>query len=427
MRFIADFHIHSHYSRATSKEMNIVSLTKWSQIKGINVVGTGDFTHPRWFEEIEEKLEETDGGLYKLKKEYEDEIQKEVPSSCRVPMRFIPTVEISTIYKKNDKVRKVHSVIIASNLKNAAKISAELGKIGNIKADGRPILGLDTKKLLQIVLDVSENNFFIPAHIWTPHFSVFGSQSGFDTLEECFDELTPRIHAIETGLSSDPIMNWRIKELDNLAIVSNSDAHSAPKLGREANVFNTEMSYKAIIDAMTGKKKELEYTIEFYPEEGKYHLDGHRECGTRMTPKETQKNNFLCTKCGKKVTVGVGHRVEDLASFEEGRRPEGARPFKSIVPLPEIISEIEGRGVNTKTVQGVYMDLLPKLGNEFRILLDASLEEIEEAGGERLRDAIDRMRQGKIHIEGGYDGEFGTIEIWSDKERKKADPQTSLL
>ncbi|MDP3725559.1 MAG: endonuclease Q family protein, partial [Nanoarchaeota archaeon] len=256
MRFIADFHIHSHYSRATSKEMNIVSLTKWSQMKGINVVGTGDFTHPRWFEELREKLEPAEPGLYKLKKDYEDEIQKEVPPSCRSPMRFILSVEISTIYKKNDRVRKVHSLILAPSLEEAARVNAELQKIGNLKADGRPILGLDTKKLLQLVLDISEENFFFPAHIWTPHFSVFGSASGFDSLEECFEELTPRVTAIETGLSSDPAMNWRIGELDNLAIISNSDAHSAPKLGREANVFNTELGYKAITDAMRGKKKE---------------------------------------------------------------------------------------------------------------------------------------------------------------------------
>lgn len=427
MRFIADFHIHSHYSRATSKEMNIVSLTKWSQMKGINVVGTGDFTHPRWFEELWEKLEPAEPGLYKLKKDYEDDIQKQVPPSCRVPMRFILSVEISTIYKKNNKVRKVHSVVLAPSLQNVAKINAELQKIGNLKADGRPILGLDTKKLLEIVLGVSEENFFIPAHIWTPHFSVFGSQSGFDTLKECFEELTPRVTAIETGLSSDPAMNWRIGELDNLAIVSNSDAHSAGKLGREANVFNTELNYKAITDAMRGKKKELEYTIEFYPEEGKYHLDGHRACEIRMEPKETREKNFLCPRCGKKVTVGVLHRVEILASHPEGRKPVGARPFKSIIPLPEIIAEVEGTGTASKKVQAAYMGVLQKIGNEFHILLDAPEEHIKEAGGRHLAEAIRRMREGKVHIEGGYDGEYGTIHIWSDKEKKNADSQSKLF
>ncbi|MEK7479520.1 MAG: endonuclease Q family protein [Patescibacteria group bacterium] len=425
MRFIADFHIHSHYSRATSKEMNIVSLTKWSQMKGINVVGTGDFTHPRWFEELREKLEPAEPGLYKLKKEYEADIQKEVPPSCRVPMRFICSVEISTIYKKNDKVRKVHSLLLAPSLENAARINAELQKIGNLKADGRPILGLDTKKLLEIVLDVSEENFFIPAHIWTPHFSVFGSQSGFDTLEECFEELTSKVTVIETGLSSDPAMNWRIGELDNLAIISNSDAHSAGKLGREANVFNTELNYKSITDAMRGKKPELEYTIEFYPEEGKYHLDGHRDCGTRMEPKETKEKNFLCPKCGKKVTVGVAHRVEALANYEEGRKPEGARPFKHIIPLPEIIAEVVGTGVASKKVQAVYMEMLQKIGNDFYILLDAPLEKIKAGAGEKIAEAIQRMREGRVYIEGGYDGEYGKVHIWGEGEKKA--PQRGLF
>ncbi len=426
MRFIADFHIHSHYSRATSKEMNIVSLTKWSQMKGINVVGTGDFPPPRWFEELREKLEPAEPGLYKLKRKFEDSIQKEVPPSCRVPMRFILSVEVSTIYKKNDKVRKVHSLLLAPSLENAAKINAELQKIGNLKADGRPILGLDTKKLLEIILNVSEENFFIPAHIWTPHFSVFGSQSGFDTLEECFEELTPRVTAVETGLSSDPLMNWRIGELDNLAIVSNSDAHSAAKLGREANVFNTDLNYRAITDAMRGKKPELEYTIEFYPEEGKYHLDGHRDCKTRMEPKETKKQKFLCPKCGKKVTVGVGHRVEDLATHPEGRKPENARPFKSIIPLPEIISEVEGAGVASKKVQTAYMKVLQTIGNDFYILLDAPEEKIKEGGGERLAEAIVRMREGRVYKEAGYDGEYGKIRVWKDGERKET-PQNKLF
>ncbi|MDP3724978.1 MAG: endonuclease Q family protein, partial [Nanoarchaeota archaeon] len=258
-------------------------------------------------------------------------------------------------------------------------------------------------------------------------FSVFGSASGFDSLEECFEELTPRVTAIETGLSSDPAMNWRIGELDRLAIISNSDAHSAPKLGREANVFNTELGYKTITDAMRGKKKELEYTIEFYPEEGKYHLDGHRDCQTRMEPRETKAKNFLCPKCGKKVTVGVLHRVEDLANHPQGRKPEGARPFKSIIPLSEIISEVEGVGTASKKVQAAYMGVLQKLGNEFHILLDASEEHIKEAGGECLAEAIVRMREGKVHIEGGYDGEYGKVHVWDDKEKKGASSQRKLL
>jgi len=250
MQFIADFHIHSHYSRATSKEMDIVSLAKWGQLKGINVIGTGDFTHPRWFEELYEKLEPAEEGLFKLKDKYAEQIQTQIPKSCQNEIRFVLTAEISSIYKKNGKVRKIHNVIVAPKFEYVAKISAELNKIGNLKSDGRPILGLDAKKLLKIMLDVSEECLFIPAHIWTPHFSVFGSMSGFDTLKEAFEELTPYIYALETGLSSDPAMNFRLSQINNLALVSNSDAHSPQKLGREANVFNTDLNYKSIYTAI---------------------------------------------------------------------------------------------------------------------------------------------------------------------------------
>lgn len=430
MRFIADFHIHSHYSRATSREMNIVSLTKWSQIKGINLVGTGDFTHPRWFEELETKLEPAEQGLFKLKPKYEKEIQMEVPERCRVPMRFMLTVEVSTIYKKNDKVRKVHTLILSPSFEYAAKINAHLQKIGNIASDGRPILGLDTKKLLQIVLDVSEECLVVPAHIWTPHFSVFGSESGFDSLQECFDELTPHIYAVETGLSSDPSMNWRIAELDGRAIISNSDAHSAEKLGREANVFDTDFSYKGVYDAFTtNDQKALQATIEFYPEEGKYHLDGHRNCGVCLEPRETKRNNFLCSKCGKRVTVGVMHRVEVLANRDgrkEGFRHPASRPYRSIIPLPEVIAETEGVGVKSKRVQDAYFKILHALGNEFFILLDASLQDVERLSSSILAEAIRRMREGKVRIAAGYDGEYGKVHIFSDEEREKLHQETQL-
>ncbi len=430
MKFIADFHIHSHYSRATSKDMNIVSLTRGAQIKGVNVVGTGDFTHPRWFEEIEEKLEPAEKGLFRLKSKYENEIQEEVPESCKNPMRFMLTVEISTIYKKNDRVRKVHTIIVAPSFEVVRKINSQLQRVGNIHSDGRPILGLDTKLLMKIALEASDQCMVIPAHIWTPHFSVFGSESGFDTLSECFEELTPYIYAVETGLSSDPAMNWRIKELDSRTLISNSDAHSAQKLGREANVFNCEMSYDAIMSALkTNDMKALHGTIEFYPEEGKYHLDGHRMCGVRMSPKETKKNNFLCTKCGKRVTVGVMHRVEVLAEKDrdEGYTPKKTRPFYSIVPLPEIISEVEEVGVSSKRVQGIFTGAIHKLGNEFYILLDAPLKDIEEATSSILAEAVNRMRRKKIFVEGGYDGEFGVVKIFDAKERKEFSGQVGLF
>ncbi|EKD92940.1 MAG: hypothetical protein ACD_28C00298G0001 [uncultured bacterium] len=420
MRFIADFHVHSHYSRATSKEMNVVSLTKWGQLKGIQVIGTGDFTHPRWFEEMQMKLEPAESGLFRLKKDYEDEIATQIPQSCRNPMRFLLTVEISMIYKKNGRVRKMHAILMMPSFEAAGRMNAELQKIGNLKSDGRPILGLDAKKLLEILLRVAPDGLFIPAHVWTPHFSVFGSQSGFDTLEEAFEELTPHIYALETGLSSDPAMNGRLSALDHLALLSNSDAHSAQKLGREANVFNTELSYDAIRKAIcTNDKAAFESTIEFFPEEGKYHLDGHRDCKVRLAPEETKKLNLLCPKCGKKVTVGVLHRVNDLADRAVGQRPHGARPFRSIIPLPEIIGEVEQLGVQSKKVNGIYHQLLENLGDEFSILLKVPLSDIEKVSSPLLAEALRRVREGKVHIAGGYDGEFGTIQIFEREERAR--------
>lgn len=419
MHFTADFHIHSHYSRATSREMNLISLTKWGQLKGLNVIGTGDFTHPRYFQEIQETLEPAEDGLFKLKESYSKKIQKEVPDSCKNPMRYLLSVEISSIYKKNDKVRKVHNIVIMPKIEDAAKLNIELGKRGNIKSDGRPILGLDSKELLKIVLSISEDAMLIPAHIWTPHFAVMGSASGFDSLEECFDELTPYIYALETGLSSDPAMNYRLNKLKNIALISNSDCHSAYKLGREANIFNTDLSYYAITNALKkNDTKAFESTIEFFPEEGKYHLDGHRACNVRLTPKETIANNYLCPKCGKKVTIGVMHRIELLADKDEGFLPEKNRPFKSIIPLPEVIAEVFDLGVASKKVDAMHHQMLRELGNEFHILLDAELKDIEKASSGLIAEAISRMRKGKISINPGYDGEFGTIKIFEDKERE---------
>jgi uncharacterized protein (TIGR00375 family) len=432
MRFIADLHIHSHYSRATSPEMNIVSLTKWSQLKGTHVIGTGDFTHPRWFAELQEKLESAEAGLFRLKPQFEKEIAKDVYESCRNPMRFVLSVEISSIYKKNGRVRKVHSLVFAPSFQDVAKINTKLGAIGNIRADGRPILGLDAKELLKIVLDVNEKCMLIPAHAWTPHFSVFGSESGFDSLEEAFDELTPHIYAIETGLSSDPAMNWRLSKLDNIALISNSDAHSAPKLGREANIFNTDMSYPGIMNALTtNDMKAFESTIEFFPEEGKYHLDGHRLCGVRLEPAETRKRNFLCPKCGKPLTVGVLHRVEKLADRPPGFKPVRARPFRNIIPLQEIIAETEGVGTASKRVQALYLNLLRALGSEFFVLLEAPLKDIERESSPLLAEAIRRVREGAVRIAGGFDGEYGTVKIFEESERARfasaSSPQSSLF
>lgn len=383
-------------------------------------MGTGDFTHPKWFKEMNDKLELADSGLYKLKSKYEKKIQEDVPKSCQTDVWFIPTVEISSIYKKGGKVRRMHNIIIADSLESANKINKALAKIGNVQSDGRPILGLDSKDLLKIVLDVSSDNMLIPAHVWTPWFALFGSQSGFDSIVECFDELSSEIYAVETGLSSDPMMNWQIPELDNRALVSNSDAHSARKLGREANVFNTDMSYSAFVKALkTNDKNAFESTIEFYPQEGKYYLDGHRECKVRLSPSQTKIAGGMCKKCGRSVTVGVLNQINKMSKREYGYKPKNARPFTNIIPLPEIIAQFYQCGVNTKKVDAIYMQLINQLGNEFKILIETPLKDINEVVGTLLTEAIKRARIGKINIAGGYDGEFGTIEIFNKEERKK--------
>ncbi len=423
MRFIADLHVHSHYSRATSADMSPEGIWKWAQLKGIAVIATGDFTHPKWLKELSEKLEPLGNGLFRLKKEFPSD---DVPESCRADVFFILSAEISCIYSKKGRTRKIHSVILVPDFADAARINIALSKIGNLAADGRPILGLDAKELLKIVLDASSDALFIPAHAWTPHFSVFGAASGFDSLEECFEELTPHICAIETGLSSDPRMNWRLSALDRLTLVSNSDAHSARKIGREANIFDTEISYPSMINAVKTKKGFLG-TIEFFPEEGKYHYDGHRTCGVRLSPKETIHHDYLCPVCGRKVTVGVMHRVEKLADRENGFRPAGAPGYTNIIPLPEIIAEALHVGPNSKKVNAEYFKILEKLGSEFKILTDVPLDDIERAGSPILREAISRVRSGNVHIAPGYDGEYGKIKIFEEAERKEIKEQMKLL
>jgi uncharacterized protein (TIGR00375 family) len=419
--FYADLHIHSKFSRATSKDMNLETIEQWAQIKGIKLIGTGDFTHPEWLKEIEKKLNEEGNGLFTLKKQY----KLDVPESCKDEVFFILSSEISCIYQKNGKLRKIHLVVLSPALKDVLKINHALSKIGNLTSDGRPILGLDAKELMKIILEISPESMVIPAHAWTPHFSVFGSQSGFDSIEECFEELSPSIYAIETGLSSDPPMNWRLSKLDNIILISNSDAHSPAKIGREANIFDTELSYKAITDAIkTGKG--LLGTVEFFPEEGKYHYDGHRACGVRLSPKETIKRNYLCPVCGKKVTVGVMHRVELLSDREEGFKPPKALPFKSIIPLPEIIAEINKSSVQSKGVFNTYMKTIYKLGSEYHILLSESISEIEKVDL-KLAEAIDRMRNGKIFVAPGFDGEYGKIKIFGKKEETVLKGQTILF
>lgn len=423
MRFIADLHIHSKYSRATSKEMSPEIIDKWAQLKGISVIGTGDFTHPQWFRELNEKIESAGNGLFRLRNVFRTD---GIPALCRADVFFMLSAEISCIYRKNGKTRKMHSILFVPDFATAAKINIALAKIGNLNADGRPILGLDAKELLRIVLDSSPEAMLVPAHAWTPHFSIFGAESGFDSFEECFEELTPHIYAIETGLSSDPLMNWRLSALDRIALISNSDAHSPAKIGREANIFDTDISYKAIIDAVKTKKG-FSGTIEFFPEEGKYHYDGHRTCGISFTPKETLRHNYLCPVCGKRVTVGVMHRVEKLADRAEGFKPKGSPSFYSIIPLPEIIAEVLKVGPNSKAVDKEYQNLLYRLGNEFKILINIPLDDIEKAGSPLIREAIALMRKGDVHIAPGFDGEYGKVKIFEAVERKEIKGQTMLF
>ncbi|MCL4457328.1 MAG: endonuclease Q family protein [Nitrospirae bacterium] len=423
MRFIADLHIHSKYSRATSKDMSPESIWKWAQIKGISVIGTGDFTHPKWFKELNEKLQPSGNGLFKLKKEFTTD---DIPESCRADVSFLLTAEISCIYSKNGKTRKIHSILFVPDFADAAKINIALAKIGNLNADGRPILGLDAKELLKIVLNEAPDGMLVPAHAWTPHFSIFGAVSGFDSFEECFEDLTPHIYAIETGLSSDPLMNWRLSALDKITLISNSDAHSPAKIGREANIFDTDISYHAMMDSIKTKKGFVG-TVEFFPEEGKYHYDGHRTCGISLTPKETLKHNYLCPVCGKRVTVGVMHRVEKLADRNEGFKPKGSPSFHSIIPLPEIIAEVLKVGPTSKAVDKEYQNLLQKLGNEFKILMDVPLKDIGHASSALMKEAISRMREGKVHIAPGYDGEYGKIKIFEAVERKEIKGQSMLF
>lgn len=426
MRIIADLQIHSKYSRACSQDLNPGNIGIWADKKGIQVVGTGDFTHPKWLSELKESLEETKPGLYQLK----DKSAKAY---------FLLSAEVSSIYKQGDKVRRIHNMILAPNFAAVDRIIAGLEKTGaNLKSDGRPIMGVKCPDLVKIVLEADPNSVIIPAHAWTPHFGLFGSLSGFDTIEEAFGDQAKHIFAIETGLSSDPKMNWQISGLDKYTLVSNSDAHSLRKIGREANVFEIpeeKLSYNEIIQIIKDKNpKEFLFTIEFFPEEGKYHLDGHADCKFSCLPKDTARHKGICPKCGKKLLVGVLNRINKLADREYGFTPTRAVPFKSVIPLEEVIADTYGTGVGKK-VLATYEQMVggssPGTGevrrgrvhelerNEFSILLDWSREEIAQISDPMIAESIIRVREGKVSVEGGYDGIFGKIHIYSDEERKK--------
>ena len=424
---VADLHIHSRYSRATARNLDPEHLWLFAQRKGVDLVGSGDFTHPEWFEELSQKLEETGDGAYCLKPEHMSSLAGELPPACRREVRFVLSGEISSIYKRGGCTRKVHSLILVPDLAAAERINTRLDKIGNIVSDGRPILGLDAHDLLELCLEECPEVVFIPAHIWTPWFSLFGSKSGFDAIEECFDDLTPHIHAVETGLSSDPPMNWRLSALDRFNLVSNSDAHSPGKLAREANLFDCPPTYQAIAAALADRQGGgLWGTLEFFPDEGKYHLDGHRKCNVRFSPDQTREHGGLCPVCGKPLTVGVLSRVEDLADRPQGTTPANAKGFEYLVPLNEITAEVMGKGPNTKGV-GLAVDrMLHEIGPELFVLREASLDEIGRVGGPLMAEAIKRMRAGQVDLSGGYDGEFGVVRVFDPAEREQLLGQTGF-
>ncbi|MDI7259994.1 MAG: endonuclease Q family protein [Thermodesulfobacteriota bacterium] len=416
MRFIADFHLHSKYSRATSKDMEVEMLARWAKKKGIALLGTGDFTHPIYFAELRSKLVPSGNGLFQLKKEDQG-------------IHYILTTEVSNIYTQGGRVRRIHNLIFAPSFEVVEAIRSRLGNLGKLSSDGRPIFGFAAKELVKMILDISEDCLIIPAHAWTPWFSIFGANSGFDSIEECFEELSPHIRAIETGLSSDPEMNWRLSTLDEITLLSNSDAHSPNRLGREANAFDGELNYKEVVETIRRKdRRKLLFTVEFFPEEGKYHYDGHRQCGVIFSPALTKSNQFLCPRCNKKLTVGVAHRVEDLSDRPEGFIPKNAIPSIHLIPLEEIISEAMGYRVGTKTVEAEYDRLIERGGSEFNILLDATPDELTSFVPTKILEGIIRVRQGKVSIIPGHDGVYGKINLFPEhKETGQSKEQLKLF
>jgi uncharacterized protein (TIGR00375 family) len=395
MKIVADFHIHSRYSRATSGDMCVEKLSEWAKRKGIHLLGTGDFTHPLWFLELRQHLESAGHGLYRYK-----------------DVHFILTAEVSTIFSRNGKVYKVHTLIFAPSFEAVEKINQKLSGFGNLQSDGRPIFGMEARDIVAIVREADKECFAVPAHIWTPHFSVFGSNSGFDTVQDCFRDMAQFIFALETGLSSDPAMNWRLSMLDQYCLISNSDSHSPSRIGREANVFSCGYDYHEIKNIlMTKDTEKFLRTIEYFPEEGKYHWDGHRACNARLSPVETRKNKNRCPVCGKPVTVGVANRVESLSDRPEGFVPPRHIPFTHMIPLDQIIADIFDKGVDTKIVQGEYRNIVDRCGTELEILCEFSESQLKNAVHPKIAEAILRVRNNEVAINPGYDGEYGTITI----------------
>jgi len=405
MAYICDLHIHSKYSRATSKDMDVENLSRWASVKGIGLLGTGDFTHPGWLDELKNKLGPQRRGIYEYK-----------------GTDFILSAEVSNIYFKNGRTRKVHNVLFAPSFEVVGEINKMLSSYGNLESDGRPILSLECDKMVRALKKIAPEIMVVPAHIWTPHFSVYGSNSGFDTMEECFEDEIDSLSALETGLSSDPPMNWRLSTLDRYFLVSNSDAHSPARIGREANVLREEVDYFGLKEALEKKDAGMfMYTVEFFPQEGKYHWDGHRKCGARLSPRESAKINNRCPVCGKRLTVGVMNRVEQLADREEGYVLKEAPGFKSMIPLVEIISEALGVGRDSAAVAREYNMLTQRIGTEFDILLFKGADELAERCPQKITRGILNVREGRVQVTPGYDGEYGSVEIFgeSDEEKEK--------
>ncbi|UWZ44958.1 UvrD-helicase domain-containing protein [Dactylosporangium matsuzakiense] len=427
--FVADLHIHSRYSRACSRDLSIETLTWWARRKGIALLGTGDFTHPAWFDHLREALVPAEPGLYRLHPDREADILRRLPARLGVAeagARFMLSVEISTIYKRGERTRKVHHLIYQPDFEAVERFNTALGRVGNLGSDGRPILGLDSRDLLEITLEASPDGFLVPAHIWTPWFSALGSKSGFDAIADCYADLAEHIFAVETGLSSDPEMNWRVSSLDRYRLVSNSDAHSAPALAREATLLRGELSYVGVRDMLrTGDG--LVGTLEFFPEEGKYHADGHRACDVNWPPARTREAQGRCPECGKPLTVGVLHRVEELADRPEGYIPAGAPNVTHLIQLHEILGEINGVGPKSKTVDEKLSALVAELGSELSILRSVPIEDIARAGGELLGEGIARLRRGEVHRTPGYDGEYGVIRLFEPSELRGGAQEDALF
>lgn len=424
MRFAADLHIHSHYSIATSKKLDPPNLDFWARIKGITVVGTGDCTHPGWLSELQQCLAPAEQGLFRLKPGLRLDgngslsgtgsgVRTAVPEQT---VRFLLSAEISSIYKYDGRVRKVHNLVLLPGFESARALQERLSKIGNITSDGRPILGLDARDLVEIVLECSEHCLVIPSHIWTPWFSAMGGKSGFDSIDQCYRDMAPHITAVETGLSSDPPMNWRCSFLDRFTLISNSDAHSPEKLGREANLFDTDLTYGAMVRALQHGESGFAGTVEYFPQEGKYHCAGHRKCGIRLDPESCRRAGGICPQCGRPVTLGVLDRVDQLSDRSDSHRPAKARAFHSLVPLKEILSELTGTGAGSKKVGRVYHDLVGRAGSELRILMHLETGDVAALGGELLAEAIRRMRTGEVYVEGGFDGQYGVVRMFAPGE-----------